>query len=176
MYKSTHIFTCIKCITGCEALPVPGSVYCKLHKEEQTPALTPNNISKETLQTLNKENRQRTAELERDSIFVIEKILGKKEVNGKIKYHIKWENYKKTTWEIEDNVPKIFRNYYNTTGNENIPEPRIKHLKKVGSTVYHLLSWDEENIYWEKDTAFSISGVEESAKREEFNCQTRKVS
>ena len=76
---------------------------------------------------MNKENRQRTAELERDSIFVIEKILGKKEVNGKIKYHIKWENYKKTTWEIEDNVPKIFRNYYNKTGNENIPEPRIKH-------------------------------------------------
>ena len=38
------------------------------------------------------------------------------------------------------------------------------------------MSWDEENIYWEKDTAFSTSGVEESAKREEFNCQTRKVS
>ena len=36
----------------------------------------------------------RTAELERDSIFVIEKILGKKKTGNIWKYHIKWENYR----------------------------------------------------------------------------------
>ena len=115
------------------------------------------------------------ADLERDSIFVIEKILGKKKVDGKIKYHIKWENYKQTTWEIESNIPEIFRNYYDKTGNEDIPEPGIKHTKKIGSTMYHLLSWDKETIYWEKESAFSLNGVESSLDMEGFNCQTQKV-
>ena len=148
-------------------------MYCCTHQEDPTPALLPTSISKETLTTLNKEQKKRTSELERDSIFVIEKILEKKKVNGKFKYKIKWENYKETTWEPQDNIPEVFRNYYERTGNERIPEPRIKHSKKVGSTTYHLLSWDRENQYWERDEAFSLEGQETPA--EGFQCQTRKV-
>ena len=132
-------------------------------------------MSKATLDKLNKEHRQKSVELERDSIFVIEKIIGKKFIDGKARYHIKWENYIETTWEKEENIPEIFRNYYDKTGNQNIPEPRIKHTKKVGSTVYHLLSWDTENIYWEKESAFTLEGVDTSSETHDFRCQTQKV-
>ena len=150
-------------------------MFCKNHEEDPTPALLPGSISKETLTRLNREQKKRNRELERDSIFVIEKILGKKKCEGRVKYLIKWENYEETTWEVEDNIPLIFRNYYDKTGNENIPEPRIKHTKKVGSTQYHLLSLDKETMYWEKDEAFCLQGVDSSPPSENFNCQTQKV-
>ena len=87
------------------------------------------------------------------------------------KYERKWENYSKTTWEPEENIPAVFRNYYKKTGQEIIPQPRIKHTKKVGSKVYHLLSWDTETQYWEEETAFSLDGMPSDTS--EFHCQTR---
>ena len=87
----------------------------------------------------------------------------------------KWENYNETTLEPQENIPKIFTNYYDRTGNEKIPEPRIKHTKKVGSTKYHLLCWDSDNVYWEKDKAFSLEGQETVNEAEGFKCQTQKV-
>ena len=157
-------------------MPAPGSVYCKSHKDEQTPALLPSALSKETLTTLNKEQKKRAEDLERDSIFVIEKILGKKLNQGKVKYKIKWENYEQPTWEPQENIPEIFRNYYDRTGNENIFEPRIKHTKKVGSTIYHLLSWEDGSVYWEKENAFTLEGLNIGTHEETFKCQTRKVT
>ena len=160
---------------GCESIPAPGSMFCKVHQEDETPAILPSHLSRETLSKLNKEQKKRSAELERDSIFVIEKIMGKKCIDGKSMYLIKWENYEEKTWEKADNIPLIFRNYYEKTGNQNIPEPRIKHSKKVGSTTYHLLSWDSDNVYWEKEDAFSLEGFESSSHSSDFSCQTQKV-
>ena len=162
-------------LIGCQTLPAPGSIYCKTHQDEASPALLPSNLSKDTLNKLNCEQQKKTAELERDSIFVIEKIIGKKIENDSVKYHIKWENYKETTWEPEGNIPLIFRNYYNKTGNEKIPQPRIKHTKKIGSKVYHLLSWENEDIYWEEENAFSLEGDQALSHESEYHCQTRKV-
>ena len=151
-------------------------MFFKNHQEDPTPALLPGSISKETLTRLNKEQRKRSKELERDSIFVIEKILGKKSIDGRTKYSIKWEHYEETTWEVEENIPLVFRNYFDRTGNQEIPEPRIKHTKQVGNTKYHLLSWDSENIYWEKDAAFSLEGCDSSPSSEDFSCQTQKLN
>ena len=145
---------------------------------EATPALCPNNISKETLLKLNKEQKQ-NSELERDSIFVMEKILDKKSIDGTLKYQIKWENYTQTTWEPADNIPLIFRNYFDKTGNQKVLQSRIKHTKKIGNTLYHLLSWDEENLYWEREEAFEIEGLatqeDDSHGGNNFKCQTQKV-
>ena len=91
------------------------------------------------------------------------------------KYLIKWENYDETTWEPEDNIPAIFRNYYNKTGKENIPQPRIKHSKTVGKTVYHLLSWEDETLSWEKDEAFNFQGGNNLEQEDGFTCHTQKV-
>ena len=119
--------------------------------------------------------KKKTRELENDSIFVIEKIIGKCEENKEVKYHIKWENYEETTWEPEDNIPLVFRNFYNKTGKQNIPQPRIKHTKKVGSKIFHLLSWENEELYWQEDDAFNLNGVSTQSHESEFLCQTRKV-
>ena len=156
-------------------MPSPGSVFCKVHAEEQSPALLPSSISKESLATLNKEQRKRTANLERDFIFVIEKLLEKKTFGNETKYHVKWENYVETTWEPEQNIPLVFRNYFNKTGKQNIPKPRIKHSKKIGTKVYHLLSWDGKEEYWEEESAFDLEGVSLETEDSDFRCQTRKV-
>ena len=125
-------------LSGCQTLPALGSVFCREHQDEQSPALLPSSISQETLKVLNREQKKRVTDLERDSIFVIEKILGKKNKGTDTKYHIKWENYKETTWEPEDNIPLVFRNFYNKTGKQLIPQPCIKHSKKIGAQTYHL--------------------------------------
>ena len=87
-----------------------------------------------------------------------------------------WIHCTETTWEPEENIPLVFRNFFNKTGKENIPQPQIKHTKKVGSKIYHLLSWDTGDRYWEEDNAFSLEGCSlESQTLTEFQCQTRKV-
>ena len=109
----------------------------------------------------------------------MEKIQGKKTINGTVKYKIKWENYTESTWEVAENIPLIFRNYFDKTGNENILEPRIKHTKKIGNAVYHLLSWDNEHTYWENEEAFSLKGFsnkETQSQINDFRCQTQKVN
>ena len=109
----------------------------------------------------------------------MEKIQGKKTINGTVKYKIKWENYTESTWEVAENIPLIFRNYFDKTGNENILEPRIKHTKKIGNAVYHLLSWDNEHTYWENEEAFSLKGFsnkETQSQINDFRCQTQKAS
>ena len=75
--------------------------------------------------------------------FLSSRKLSENVKNKEVKYHIKWENYEETTWEPEDNFPLVFRNFYNKTGKQIIPQPRIKHTKKVGSKIFHLLSWEK---------------------------------
>ena len=97
-------------MSGCQALLSPGSVFCKLHELEESQALLPLGVSKETLNKLNREQKKKASDLERDSIFVIEKILEKKVFNSVTKYHIKWENYSETSWDQECNISLVFQN------------------------------------------------------------------
>ena len=51
-------------------------------------------------------NRLHDSEL--DGVFLIEKILEKKQD----KYHIKWQGYSTTTWEPRKNIPKFIRDLF----------------------------------------------------------------
>jgi hypothetical protein len=50
--------------------------------------------------------------------FVIDKLVGKKKINNRVHYQVKWKNYAQTTWEprsklIED-TPELINDYENT--------------------------------------------------------------
>ena len=136
--------------------------------------LLPSQVTDSTKSCLNKEHTGRDTGLERDSIFIIEKILKKKNVGKATKYLIKWENYHQTTWEPQENIPKIFKEYFERTGKQDIPTPRIKHTKKIGNTQYHLLTWDDGSVTWAEDSEFQFAGSIEAEATEPFSCQTRK--
>ena len=67
--------TGFKIMTGCTMHPAPGEKFCSTHSGHASPALSPDQISSESLRMLNKQhsNRQKTleTELERDNIFVV---------------------------------------------------------------------------------------------------------
>ena len=144
-----------------------------MHQNEASPVLLPSQISETTWQNLNSEQEARKNDLEKDNIFVIEKILEKKKTKGKAFYKIKWGSYEETSWEPETNIPKIFRDFYDRTGIQELPSPRIKHTKTIGNTEYHLLSWDDWSKTWAQDSEFCFKGSKENLK-ETFSCQTRK--
>ena len=91
----------------------------------------------------------------------------------KTTYHIKWENYDETTWEPAENIPKVFRDYFDRTGRQDLPTPRIKHTKKIGNTKYHLLSWEDGTNTWAEEEEFQFKGSSE-IQADNFSCQTRK--
>ena len=63
-------------MTGCTIHPAPGDKFFKAHKNHETPALSPDNLSKDSLKSLNSQhtNRERIMNTgkERDNIFVVE--------------------------------------------------------------------------------------------------------
>ena len=75
-------------------------------------------------------NRLHDSEL--DGVFLIEKILEKKQD----KYHIKWQGYSTTTWEPRKNIPKFIRDYFERTGKSNLPNPRILDTRTCGEISF----------------------------------------
>ena len=64
---------------------------------------------------------------------------------------MKWSGFDEdaATWEPSQNVPKFVQAYYKkdpTRLGRKIPNPVIKHSKKVGNTKYHFLSWEGEKL------------------------------
>ena len=61
---------------GCTNHPAPGERFCSFHVHHKSPALSPNQISKESLASLNGQQSSREkflmTGLERDNIFVVE--------------------------------------------------------------------------------------------------------
>ena len=77
------------------------------------------------------------------------------------------------TWEKEENIPKFLRDYFDRTGKTDIPKPRVKNVKHVGTGTYFLLSWDKSD---EPDTYVPREDFLISQKEEEqmVSCNTRK--
>ena len=70
---------CMYLYPGCTNHPAPGERFCSFHVHHKSPALSPNQISKESLVSLNSQQSNREkflmSGLERDNIFVVEGIL-----------------------------------------------------------------------------------------------------
>ena len=68
-------------------------------------------------------------------IYEVEKIIGKRNVNGKIEYKVKWLGYKMTecTWEPEENlvnVRDLIEKFENNEKNENQLNSNNKNLNE----------------------------------------------
>ena len=117
---------------GCTSHPSPWEIFCSQHKNEQTPALPPSNLRKETLENLNLQNSAGNYHQDRDNIFVLEEIAKKRESDKGLDYLVKFENYENPVWELSTSIPPFIINYYEKTGRSKIPPARIKHTKTVG--------------------------------------------
>ena len=63
-------------MTGCTNHPAPGEKFCQEHCNHMSPALCPDQLTKESLSDLNSQQSSRerfmNSGLERDNIFVVE--------------------------------------------------------------------------------------------------------
>ena len=177
--------TGLKVVTGCTSIPAPKSKFCREHQTSQSPALLSSQVSKTTRMRL-RDHRTATAEsteASQDNIYVIETILGTKTQDGVLSYNVKWLNFPaiESTWEPEECIPRFIQLFYKNPDNfgKSLPNPRLKRVKKAGSALYHLLSWDDDTsaAQWVHDDFFKLladDGEIFSTLEDDNTCNTRK--
>ena len=104
-------------------------------------------------------------------IYEVEKIIGKRNVNGKIEYKVKWLGYKMTecTWEPEENLVNVrdliekFENkkekneYQLNSNNINLNEYKIDNrfmnvstIKVIDNQLYGIVKYNNNGIIEER--------------------------
>ena len=172
-------------ITGCTSIPGPRSKFCQEHQSSESPALLSEQVSKSTRMKL-RDHRTTTTESRdapQDNIYVIESILGIKTKDNESYFNVKWLNFPETesTWEHESCIPNFIQLYYKdgTKFGNMLPNPKLKRVKKAGSALYHLLSWEGEESasQWVNEDFFKLLGEDGeivSALEDTNTCNTRK--
>ena len=154
----------IQVYTGCTKHPAPGQKFCADHKDYQSPVLLPDQLTKESLENLNRQHKN-NSNLEVDMLFIIESILEQKGDS----ILVKWEGYKHPTWEPFANMPEFVKHFVENSGPGKIPDPVVKHQKTVDGNTYVMLEWrtdtGEKDVVWKK-----VDKTEEST----FKCDTKK--
>ena len=172
-------------VTGCTSIPGPRSKFCQEHQSSESPALLSEQVSKSTRMKL-RDHRTTTTESKdapQDNIYVIESILGIKTEGDTSCYNVKWLHFPETesTWEPESSIPKFIQLYYKdrTKFGSTLPNPKLKRVKKAGSALYHLLSWEGEEsaAQWVNEDFFKLLGEDGeivSTLDDTNTCNTRK--
>ena len=179
-FKSTGLSV----VTGCTSIPGPRSKFCKEHQLSQSPALLSEQLPQTTRKKL-RDHRTREAEstdAPQDNVYVIESILDRRSKKGTSDFLIKWLGFppSEATWESENSVPKFIQDFYAKESNfgKVLPNPKIKMVKKAGSAVYHLLSWDDETsvAQWVNEDFFNLlrEDGELMSMVADNSCNTRK--
>ena len=180
-FKSTGL----KIVTGCTSIPAPTSKFCNTHVASPSPALLSEQVSKSTRNSLrdHRTANSNTTEAPQDSIYVIETILATKIDDGIKMFNVKWLGFPPdaSTWEPENSIPKFIQLYYQEKTNfgKSLPNPRLKNVKKAGSSLYHYLTWDGESDVgtWVHEDFFKLLGEDGeivTALEEDKSCNTRK--
>lgn len=168
--------------TGCTRHPQPDSKFCWEHQAGESPIIPASSVSSRTRQQLRgyraKTNYSENAS--EDQFFIIETILDiEKEADNKV-FKVKWLGYPEPTLEKEDRIPGFIRKYYSDDSGRlgcKLPNPRIKHTKKVGGSDIHLLSWGgEAGDEWLKDDYFNFLSEDGEVLNSQVSvsCNTRK--
>ena len=142
-------------------------------------------MTKDTRRTLRDHNTNtaQSKEASQDNIFVIETILDKEKRKGKEYLKVKWLNFpeNEATWEPSESIPKFIQLYYSDPQKfgKKLPNPKLKRVKKAGSEVYHLLTWDGDDSVgeWLHDDFFKLVGDDGeifSTSEDDKSCNTRK--
>ena len=175
----------LKVVTGCTSIPAPTTKFCHAHLTSQSPALLSDQVTKATRKSLrdHRSTNARSNDAPQDSIYVIESILGTKDIDGIKMFQVKWLNFPSdaSTWEPADSIPKFIQIYYQDENNfgKSLPNPNLRNVKKAGSALYHLLTWDGETSAgkWVHDDFFKLLGEDGeivSALEDDNSCNTRK--
>ena len=107
-----------------------------------------------------KKSEAKSKEAPGEDFFVIDTIVDIKEDNNVKQFKVKWVGYPEheSTWEEGDSVPKFIQEYYledSSRIGSPLPQPYIKHSKKVGGTEYYYLKWDgQRGGQWLKEDFF----------------------
>ena len=168
-----HKHSGVETLIGCTTIPVPGEQFCSLHLKAEVPSVPFQKLSKENVSTLRRTRQQVKTEKIEEDVFTVKSIQKKKSSKNGPLFLIQWQGYEVMTWEPEENIPGWIIKYFEKNGSADIPRPRIKSTKKVGSGLYYLLSWDKTDApdYYVSENDFVIS-PEEEAKM--ISCNTKK--
>ena len=150
--------------TGCTKHPAPGQKFCGDHKNYPSPVLLPGQLEKESLDILNRQHKQES-NLEADMLFIIESILERKGAS----VLVKWEGYKKPTWEPFSSMPDFVQHFVEKNGPGKIPDPVVKHQKTIDGNIHVMLEW--RNDTGEKDVVWKRV---EKTEVDAFKCDTKK--
>ena len=136
-----------------------------------------------TLRDHNTANAKST-EAPQDNIYVIETIFDMKMKDDGKYYQVKWLNFpdSEATWEPEEAIPKFIQLYFKDESKygKQLPNPKLKRVKKAGSEVYHLLTWEGDSSAgeWLHEDFFKLLGEDGEifSTNEEAgqSCNTRK--
>ena len=162
-------------LVGCTTIPRVGEKFCAEHLSSNVPSIPANKLTSENVKKLRSSVRSVKSERTDDDIYNVEGLHGKKKTKkGEWLYLVQWQGYSSKTWEKSSNIPKYIRDFYDKTGKNEIPKPRIKSVKKAGSAVYYLLSWDGTDAADEfvPQEDFKFDDVREEAV--ESTCNTQK--
>ena len=162
-------------LTGCRETPPIGKKFCSLHAEGNTPSIPAEKLTQTSLKTLKESLNRKRQERIYEDIFNIEGIHGRKRHKNKTQYYISWLGYSEKTWEFSENIPKIYRDFYDKSGKKEIkiPEPRIRHVKNSGKDRYALLRWEN---YDADDEYVNVKDLilPDHDEQEEESCNTKK--
>ena len=99
-------------------------------------------------------------------------------------FSVKWLNFpsSEATWEPSDSIPKFVQLYYQDGDKfgKRLPNPNLKRVKRAGSEMYHLLSWEGDSTAdkWLHEDFFKLLGedgeIVSSLDDNEDSCNTRK--
>lgn len=168
--------------TGCTRHPQPDSKYCWEHQAGESPVIPASSVSDRTRQQLrgHRIDTNYSDAASDDQFYVVETILDVK-IEGEHKmYKVKWLGYPEASWEKEDRMPGFIRKYYTDKADRlgtKLPNPRIKHTKKVGGSEIHLLSWGgDAGDEWLHDDFFQFLSEDGEILNSNVSvtCNTRK--
>ena len=168
--------------TGCTRHPQPNSKYCWEHQSGDSPVVPASSVSSRTRQQLSgyRAVTNYSEQAGNDQFYIVERIDEIKVEDDKKVFKVKWLGYPESTWEGEDRLPGFIKKYY--TDNVKrvgsiLPNPRIKHTKKVGGSEVHLLSWEgESGSEWVHEDFFHYLSEEGEVLNSNMtvSCNTRK--
>ena len=172
----------VRVFTGCTRHPQPNSKYCWEHQSGDSPVVPASSVSSRTRQQLSgyRAVTNYSENAGNDQFYIVECINEIRIEDGKQVFNVKWLGYPEPTWEGDDRLPGFIKKYYTDDASRlgsALPNPRIKHTKKVGGTAIHLLSWEgESGSEWLHDSFFHYLSEDGEVLNSNMTvtCNTRK--
>ena len=167
-------------VTGCTAHP-GHERKCPLHRNDDSPVLefVPNTLKQKmrVKRTRSKVATENDDEREDDEVFIVEKILKRKQDQ----YLIQCVGYE-PEWMEAAHIPSFLLEHFHATGKSDIPLPYINSSSTTGSITFQSLSWKSDGSLtrWSptSEALFPCEDLDQAASVDQaegyLKCNTRK--